>query len=73
MGLELHEFTLILVFSIAVSEGDFSVMDRADAIIGERHTVGVAAEVVEDMVGRTERFFGVDDPRFLPQGFEQDA
>jgi hypothetical protein len=28
--------------------------------------VGVAAEVVEDMDGRSERFFGIDDPGFFP-------
>ena len=55
LGTELHQFTPILVFSIAVSEGDFSVVDRADAIIGKRHAVSVAAKVIEGMGGRAKR------------------
>lgn len=33
----------------------------------------VAAEVVEQMLGRAERLFGVDVPRLFSQSFEQKA
>ncbi len=33
----------------------------------------VAAEVVEQVLGRAERLFGVDVPRFFSQSFEQEA
>ncbi len=33
----------------------------------------VAAEVVEQMLGRAERLFGVDVPTFFSQSFEQQA
>ena len=33
----------------------------------------VAAEVIEQMLGRAERLFGVDVPRFFSQSFEQQA
>ena len=65
LGAERHQFTPILVFSIAVSEGDFTAVDRADAIIGKRHAVGVAAEIIEDMGGRAKRFFGIDPTVFF--------
>ena len=71
LGGERHQFTPILVFSIAVSEGDFTVVDRADAIIGKRHAVGVATEIIEDMGGRAERFFGIDHPRFFSQSLQE--
>ena len=71
LGVERHQFTPILVFSIAVSEGDFTVVDRADAIIGKRHAVGVATEVIEDMGGRARRFFGIDHPRFFSQSLQE--
>jgi hypothetical protein len=60
-----HDFFSVLIFSVPVTEGDFSVVGRENPIIGERHAVGVAAEVVEDMDRRSERFFGIDDPWFF--------
>ncbi len=33
----------------------------------------VAAEVVEQMLGRAERLFGVEVPRYFSQSFEQQA
>ena len=33
----------------------------------------VAGEVVEEVLGRAERLFGVDVPRFFSQSFEQQA
>ena len=65
LGVERHQLTPILVFSIAISEGDFTAVDRAEAIVGKRHAVGVAAEIIEDMGGRAKRFFGIDHPRFF--------
>jgi len=35
--------------------------------------VDVSAEVIEQMLGRAERLFGVDVPRFFSQSFEQQA
>ena len=58
-------FFLIPIFSISITQGDLSVLDRKDAVIGQRHAVGVAAEVIEHGLWRTERLFGVDDPAFL--------
>ena len=65
VGIEGHGLFSVLIFSVPVTEGDFSVVGRENPIIGERHAVGVAAEVVEDMGRRSERFFGIDDPRFF--------
>jgi hypothetical protein len=46
-------------------------MGWENPIIGERYAVGIAAEVVEDMDGRSERFFGIDDPWFFSQRVDQ--
>ena len=62
VGIEGHGLFSVLIFSVPVTEGDFSVVGRENPIIGQRHAVGVAAEVVEDMDGGSERFFGIDDP-----------
>ena len=66
MGLEGHGLFPVVIFAVAVTEGDFTVMGRKNPIIGQRHAMDVAAEVVEHMDGRAERFFGIDDPGFFP-------
>ena len=45
----------IAVSSISIAQGDFSVLDCENTIVGERYAEGVAAEVVEDGLGRAER------------------
>ena len=65
VGIEGHGLFSVLIFSVPVTEGDFSVVGRENPIIGECHAVGIAAEVVEDMDGRSERVFGMDDPGFF--------
>ncbi len=70
-GPERHQFTSILIFSIAIREGNLPVMERADAIIRKCYTIGVATEVVEDMGSRAKWFSGIDHPRFFPQSIEK--
>ena len=65
VGIKEHRFFSIPIFSISVAQGDLAVFDVEDAVIGERHAVGVAAEIVEHGLWRTERLFGVDDPALL--------
>ncbi len=65
VGFEGHGLFSVLIFSVPVTEGDFSVMGRENPIIGQRHAVGVAAEVVQNMDGRSERLLRIDDPRFF--------
>jgi len=65
VGLQLRRFFAIAVSSISIAQGDFSVLDLENAIVGERHAVGVAAEVIKQRVGRAERLFGIDHPVLL--------
>ncbi len=55
-------FEPIFVFSISISEADLAVLHRQDTVVGDSHPVGIAAEVVEDLVRGGERLLGVDDP-----------
>ena len=65
LGLKGYRFQAIFVFSVPVGEGDLAVFEFEDAIIGQRHPVSVATEVIEDGLRRAERFFGIDHPRFF--------
>ena len=69
LGIKEEGLCLITVFAISVAQGDLSVFDSEDAVIGQSHTMGVAAEVIEDSLWRAERLFRVDDPVRFPQCF----
>ena len=66
LGLKSHRLFLIPVSAISIAQGDLAVLDVEDAVIGESDAVGVAAEVIEHGLWRTERLFGVDHPALLP-------
>jgi hypothetical protein len=62
VGIEDHRFFSVLIFSVPVTEGDLTVLDVEDAVIGEGDAVGITAEVIEDSLWGAERLFGIDDP-----------
>lgn len=51
LGIQSHRLFSIPVFSISVAQGDLLVLDLENTLVRERHTVGVAAQVVKDGVG----------------------
>ena len=55
---------------VAPAEADLTVLDGEEAVVGDGDAVGVAAEVVEDLVGAGEGALGVDDPLGLAEGLE---
>ena len=55
----------ITIFAIPIAKGDLAVLDFEDAVVGERHAVGVAAEIVKNSTGRTEGLFRKDNPILL--------
>ena len=70
MGLDGEGLFSIAVFPISVAQGDLAIVDLNNAIVRERHPVGVAAEVVENGLGRTEGLFRINDPILLARDFD---
>ena len=68
MGIKGDGLLFISIFAISITQGDLTVLDVEDAVIGQRHAVGVAAEVIKHGLWRTERLFGVDHPALLAYG-----
>ena len=52
----------MLVAVVFPAEAHGTVVDRQDALVGDGHAVGVAAEVVEHAGGAREGGLGIDDP-----------
>ena len=65
VGIKGHSLFSIPIFSIPIAQGDLAVLDGEDAVVGQSHAVGVAAEVIEHGLWRAERLFGIDHPVLL--------
>ena len=70
-GFERHDFALVAVCVVFVAETDRFIIEADEAVIGDRHAVGVAAEVVEHLCGSGEGAFGVDHPVGFVQRIEE--
>jgi hypothetical protein len=70
LGRGRHDFLLIVVAVVPPSELDLPVFDLQYPMIGNRDSVGVAADVLDHLLGSGERRFGVDDPFHIAHGIE---
>ena len=57
----------IVVSGVAPTKGDLAVGQRDQSMVGDGDAMGVAAEILEHIVGAAEGWFGVDDPVFSEQ------
>ena len=47
LGIQEEGLFSIAIFSISIAQGDFSFFDLEDPVIGKRHAMSVATEVIE--------------------------
>ena len=57
-----HEALLVAVGGVSPAEGDLVTGEGNETMVGDGHSMGVSAQVVEDILGAPERRFAVDDP-----------
>ena len=57
-----HEALLIAVGGVSPAEGDLVASQGNEAMVGDGHTMGVSAQVVEDILGAPERRLAINDP-----------
>ena len=69
---EFHHFRAALGRVVGVAKAHDAIADKDQARIGNRHAMGVAAEILQHLLGTAPGRFGIDHPRFgvelLPQG-----
>ncbi len=65
-----HQLRLIVVSRVPPTEGDLAIGRRHQSMVGDGDAMGVAAEILEHIVGAAEGRFGVDDPVFSEQRSE---
>ena len=49
-----HQTLLVAVRGVSPAKGDLVALQGDQAVIGDRHAVGVAAKITENMFGATE-------------------
>ena len=62
-----HQFLLIVVRRVPPAKGDLAVGQRDQSMVGDGDAMGVAAEIVEHILGAAEGRLGVDHPVFAKQ------
>ena len=72
--LERHGLLAVVVCIISPKEGNIAVLDGKDAVIADRDSVGISAEVLKNTHGAIEGRLAIDDPLLMielfPEGFE---
>jgi len=72
-GGQCHCALLIVVSRITPAERDLAIDQRNQAVIGDSHPVGVAAEILQHVIGASERPLGVDHPVATEQRSQHDG
>ena len=66
-----HQALLVAVRGVSPAEGDLVALEGDQAVIGDRHAVGVAAEITENVIGPPEGRLAVDHPVLTEEGTEE--
>lgn len=57
-----QETLLIFVRGVSPAKRDHVIQKRDETVIGDRHAMGVGAEVAKHLLGSAERWFAIDHP-----------
>ncbi len=73
LGRKRHDLLPIVVTIVPPVEADLPVSDTHDPMVGNRHPLCVAPDVVHYLLGSGERRLGVDDPFDITNTIEMPA
>ena len=62
VGFQCHGFLLVAMPIIFPVKSHLAILDVEQSVVGDGHAMGIAAQVVEDLFGTTERPFGIRHP-----------
>src|SRR5271157_5109752 len=66
-----HQALLVAVRGVSPAKGDLAALEGDQAVIGDRHAVGVAAEITENVFGATEGRLAIDHPVLPEEGTKE--
>ena len=70
-GVERQGAQAVAALIIFVAEGHLAVLQGDEPVVGDGDAVGIAGQVLEDMLGVLDGLFGVDHPLLVAQGGEE--
>jgi hypothetical protein len=70
--LERHGLFTVIVGIVSPEKRDIAILVGKDAIIADRDSVGISAEVLKNTFGATEGRFAIDDPLLFIELFPED-
>jgi len=65
-----HQLTLVVAV-VPVPESDLVMINRADPVVGDGRTVGIAPKIADHLLRSAKRSFGIDLPLFLSGGINR--
>jgi hypothetical protein len=65
MGGNGHDLLFAAVRIVSPAEGDATVFEGHESMVGDGDAMGITGQVVENVLGAAEGRLGVDDPVFL--------
>jgi len=68
-----HETLLVAVRGVPPAKGDLAALQGHQAVIGDGHAVGVAAEITENIFGASEGRLAIDHPVLPEEGAEESS
>ena len=73
VGRQGHGLAPAGVAAISIGEGDGTVLNREQPVVGDGDAMGVAADVVQDRLGAAKSTLGIDHPLLVVELSEQAA
>jgi len=66
LGRYSHLLALITIATVSVPEGDKTILDFHDAVVGNGNAMRISAEIIKHLVRTVERCLGIHNPIFFP-------
>ena len=61
-----HCLDVVVFLAVFIREGDTSIVDRQNAIIGNSNPMSIASKIIQYLFGTVEGWFYIDNPIFIP-------
>jgi len=64
-------FALITIATVSVPEGDQTILNFHDAVVGNGNAMRISAEIIKYLHRTIERCLGIHNPIFFPELMDQ--